>query len=159
MSGVANALVILVVVGVVIARQLTPREIGAGRWWLIPAALVVLAIRDGGSLVDTHHQDAAVALLGGELVVGALTGAAWAITTRVWTDAEGRAWAQGTKATIGVWLLGIAARLGLYGIARAAGVHQSSVTVLLAVAVTLLIRQGVLTWRARAVHPSYRTAS
>ena len=159
MSGMANALVILVVIGVVIARQLTPREVGAGRWWLIPTVLVVLAIRDGGSLVDAHHQDAAVALLGGELLVGALTGAAWAVTTRVWTDSEGRAWAHGTKATIGVWLLGIGARVGLYGIARAGGVHQSSATVLLAIAATLLIRQGVLIWRARAVHPSYRTVS
>lgn len=159
MSGMANALVILVVIGVVIARQVTPRVVGAGRWWLIPGVLVVLAIRDGGSLLDVHHQGVALALLGGELVIGALTGAAWAATTRVWSDAEGRAWAQGTKATIGVWLLGIAARMGLYGIAKAAGVHQSSITVLLAIAATLLIRQGVLIWRARAVHPSYRTAS
>ncbi len=159
MSGMVNALVILAVIGVVIARQLTPRQVGSGRWWLIPAVLVVLAIRDGGGLIDAHHQDAAVALLGAELIVGALMGLLWATTTRVWTDAEGKAWAQGTKASIGVWLLGIAARIGLYGIARAAGVHQSSATVLLAVAATLLIRQGVLIWRARAVDPSYRTVS
>ena len=159
MPGLVNALVILVIVGIVIARQLQPRVVGGGRWWLIPGVLVVMAVRNGGSLIDAHHQDAAVALLTAELVVGAVMGVVWASTTRMWTEQDGNVWMQGTKATIGVWVLGIATRAGLYGIAAAIGVHQSSASILLAVAATLLLRTGVLIWRAQSAEPSYRTAA
>jgi hypothetical protein len=159
MSGLVNALVILAVVGVVIARQLRPRTVGGGRWWLIPGVLAVLAIRSGGSLIDAHHRDAAVALLTAELVVGAVMGVVWATTTRMWTEPDGKVWAQGTKATIGVWVLGIAARVGLYAIAAGMDVHQSSGSIMLAVAATLLIRTGVLVYRAQSAGPSYRTVS
>jgi hypothetical protein len=159
MSGPVNALVILAVVGFVIARQLRPRTVGGGRWWLIPGVLVVMAIRDGGSLIDAHHQDAAVALFTAELVVGAVMGVVWATTTRMWTDPDGKVWAQGTKTTIGVWVLGIAARVGLAVVAASMGVHQSSGSVMLAVAATLLIRTGVLLRRAQSLEPSYRTVS
>lgn len=159
MSGLVNALVIVAVIGVVIARQLRPRQVSAGgRWWLIPAVLVVLAIRDGG-LIDTGHRDAAVALLAAELVVGAAMGVVWAATTRIWTQDDGSVWAQGTRATITVWMLGIATRAGLYAAGASMGVHQDSGSVLLAVAATLLIRSGVLMWRARSLEPSYRTVS
>lgn len=159
MSGLTNVLVILAVVGLVIARQLRPRVVGGGRWWVIPGLLVVLAIRGGGNLIDPHHRDAAVALLAAELVVGAVMGAVWAATTRMWTEPDGKVWMQGTKATIAVWVLGIAVRVGLYAIAAARGIHQDSSSVMLAVAATLLIRAGMLAWRAHGVDASYRTAS
>lgn len=156
MSDPTYALVILAVIGVVIARQVRPRRLSGGRWWLLPAALAVLAVRQGG-LVDPHHTDTALALLAAEMVVGAVTGMAWATTTRVWTGDDGSVWAQGTRATIAVWVVGIAVRAGLYGAAAALGVHQDSGSVLLAVALTLLIRTGVLVWRAQVLEPSYRT--
>jgi hypothetical protein len=159
MSGPANALVILAVVGLVIARQLKPRVVRGGRWWLIPVVLVVLAIRDGGSLIDQHHRDSAVALLAAELVVGAAMGVVWATTTRMWTESDGRVWVQGTKATVAVWVLGIVVRLGLYAVGASMGIHEDSSSALLAVAATLLIRTGVLLRRAQSVGPSYRTVS
>lgn len=158
MSGLVNAVVIVAVIGIVIARQLRPRQVGSGRWWLIPGVLIVLAVRDGG-LIDAHHPDAAAALFVAELVVGLAMGVVWATTTRMWTKPDGTVWAQGTKATLAVWVLGIAVRVGLYAIAAAEDVHQSSGSVLLAVAVTLLIRTGVLIRRARSLEPSYRTVS
>lgn len=159
MSGLVNALVILAVVGLVIARQLRPRQVAAGgRWWLIPAVLVVLAIRDGG-LTDPAHRDLSIALLGGELLIGAGMGVVWALTTRMWTAQDGGVWAQGTRATITVWVLGIALRVGLYAAAAAAGVHQETGSVLLAVAITLLIRAVVLLRRAQGLEPSYRTVA
>ncbi|MEW1859203.1 DUF1453 domain-containing protein [Streptomyces sp. NBC_00669] len=159
MSGLVNALVILAVIGVVLARQLRPRAVAGGRWWLMPAVLLVLAIRDGGGLIDGQHEHAAVTLLAAELVVGAVMGIVWATTTQLWTESDGRVMAKGTKATLAVWVLGIAVRVGLYAVASAVGVHQSSSSVLLAVAATLLIRSGVLFWRAQSLGPSYRTVS
>ena len=95
----------------------------------------------------------------GELMVGAVMGVIWALTTRVWTGPEGGVWAQGTRATITVWALGIALRVGLYAAGAAAGVHQGTGSVLLAVAVTLLIRAGVLLRRAQGLEPSYRSVA
>lgn len=159
MSGLVNAVVILAVVGVVIARQLRPRKVAAGgRWWLIPAVMAVLAVRDGG-IIDSGHQEASTVMLAAEMLVGAAMGVVWATTTRIWTEPDGSVWAQGTRATIGVWVAGIAIRVGLYGGAAAMGVHQHTGSVLLAVAVTLLIRSGVLLWRAQSLAPSYPAVS
>lgn len=159
MSGLANALVIIAVIGVVIARQLRPRVVRAGgRWWVLPAVLVVLAVRDGG-IVDPHHRDAAIALLAVETLIGAVMGLVWAGTTRMWRGEGGAVWSQGTKATIGVWVVGIAVRVGLYGVGAAMGVQQHTGSVLVAVAATLLIRSGVLMWRAQSVAPSYPAVS
>jgi hypothetical protein len=159
MSGLLNALVIVAVVGLVIARQLRPRRVAAGgRWWLIPAVLVVLAIRDGGVL-DPAHRDVSIALLSAELLTAAVMGVVWALTTRVWTESDGGAWAQGTRATVSVWVLGIALRVGLYAAGAAAGVHQESGSLLLAIALTLLIRAGVLLRRAQGLESPYRTVA
>jgi hypothetical protein len=159
MSAWLSALVIVAVIGLVIARQVRPRQISAGgRWWLIPAVLLVLAIRDGG-LTDPAHRGASVALLAAELLVGAGIGLAWAGTTRVWREPDGAVWSQGTKASLAVWGVGIALRIGLYGAGAALGVHEGSGSVLLAVALTLLIRAALLVHRARAVEPSYRTVA
>jgi hypothetical protein len=154
-----SALVVVAVLGLVIARQIRPRQISAGgRWWLIPGVLLVLAIRDGG-LVDPGHRDLSVLLLCAELLVGAGTGLAWAWTTRVWAGKDGAVWAQGTRASITVWAVGIAARVVLYAAGAAAGVREGTGSVLLAVALTLLIRVVLLRRRARAVEPSYRTVA
>lgn len=159
MSGLVSALVILAVVGLVIARQLRPARVGAGaRWWVIPAVLVVLAIRDG-RLVDSSHQGASIVLLSAELMAGAAMGAVWALTTRMWTEPDGGVWAQGTKATLAVWGLGIALRVGLYAAGAAAGVHEETGSILLAGALALLIRAGVLVRRVQGLKPSYRTVA
>ncbi|MFI1094947.1 DUF1453 domain-containing protein [Streptomyces sp. NPDC020917] len=159
MSGLVNALVIVAVVAVVIVRQLRPRQVGAGgRWWLLPAVLVVLAVRDGG-LLDSAHRDASMALLAAELVVAVVMGMAWAGTTRMWKDADGSVWAQGTKATVAVWVAGIAVRVGLSAGAAGMGVHQHTGSLLLGVAGTLLIRGAVLMLRAQKRQPSYPAVS
>jgi hypothetical protein len=159
MSGLANALVVLGVIGVVIARQLRPRQVTAGgRWWLVPAVMAVLAVRDGG-IIDSAHPEVSTAMLAAETVVGVAMGVVWAATTRMWTERDGSVWSQGTRATIGVWMAGIAIRIGMYGAAAAMGVHQHTGSVLLAVAATLLLRSGVLLWRARSLEPSYAAVS
>ncbi|SEN37623.1 DUF1453 family protein [Actinacidiphila rubida] len=159
MSGLVNALVIVAVIGVVIVRQVRPRRVATGgRWWLLPVVLAVVAVRDGG-LIDGAHRDASIALLGAELAVGAVMGLAWAGTTRMWTGTDGAVWAQGTRATIAVWVLGIAIRVGLYAAAAGTGIHQHTGSLLLAVAGTLLVRGGVLVLRAQRGHASYPAVS
>ena len=159
MSDLGNALLIVAVIGVVVVRQVRPRRITAGgRWWLVPLVMGGLALRDGG-LVDSGHRGASVALLVAETAIGALLGLAWAATTRVWTAEDGEVWAQGTRVTVAVWLGGIAVRVALYGVAAAMGVRQHSGSVLLALAVTLLIRGGAMTLRAQRREPSYAAVS
>lgn len=159
MSGLFDALLAVVVIGLVITRQLRPRRVSGGRrWWLVPAVLLVLAVRDGG-LIDPAHRDVSLALLGAELVLGAATGAAWMGTTRIWAEPDGTVWAQGTKASLAVWAGGIVLRVGLYAAGAAAGVEQKTGSVLLAVAVTLLIRSGLLVWRAQGTRAPYRTVA
>ncbi|MFJ6728261.1 DUF1453 domain-containing protein [Streptomyces sp. NPDC091281] len=154
MSGLVNALLILAVAAWVIARQLRAARVDTDRrWWLLPGILAVVALREP-DLLDPHHHTAAAALLGAELLVGAAMGLGWARTTRVWTEPDGSVWSKGTKATVAVWVLGIGLRVALFALGAAAGIHQDSAALLLALAATLLIRSGIVTRRARQLAPA-----
>ncbi|MEU0036747.1 DUF1453 domain-containing protein [Streptomyces sp. NPDC006333] len=154
MSGLVNALVIFAVVVLVVARQFRARRVSTDRrWWIVPTVLAVIALREPG-LLDPHHRTAAVLLLGAELVIGLAIGAAWAWTTRMWVEPDGTVWSRSTKAAAAVWGVGIAVRLGLFGIGALLGVHQDSSALLLALAATLLVRSGVLLWRSQSLRPA-----
>ncbi|MGD3110312.1 DUF1453 domain-containing protein [Streptomyces sp. YGL11-2] len=157
MSGWLNIVVMIAVVVIVFARQFTAQRITSEgkKWWLMPVILCVMALRQPGLLDPAHHAASAV-LLAVTLLLGLASGAAWAWTTRIWTDADGAVWTKGTWAAAGVWLCGMALRFGLMGIAAVLGVHQGSQATLLSVAAMLLTRAGVTTWRAQAVQQTYR---
>ncbi|MEU5182864.1 DUF1453 domain-containing protein [Streptomyces longwoodensis] len=149
MSGLVDALVIVAVAALVIARQMRAVRVDADRrWWLLPGILVVVALREPGVL-DAHHQATSAALLAAELLVGLAIGAGWAWTTRLWTEPDGTVWSKSTKASAAVWLVGIAVRVGLFALGTALGVHQGSAALMIALAATLLVRSGVLVQRAR----------
>ncbi|WP_427919567.1 DUF1453 domain-containing protein [Streptomyces sp. cg40] len=151
MSGLVNALVIVAVAALVIARQFSARQIGTDRrWWLLPAVLAVVALREPG-ILDAHHHTESALLLGVELLIGLATGAGWAWTTRLWVEADGSVWSKSTKASGGVWIVGIALRVGLIALGALIGVHQNSSALMLGLAATLLVRSGVLVWRAQSV--------
>ncbi|MER7840289.1 DUF1453 domain-containing protein [Streptomyces sp. NPDC096040] len=151
MSGLVNALLIVAVIVVVIVRQFRARPINTGRrWWLLPVVLAVVALREPG-ILDAHHRAESALLLGMELLVGLVMGAAWAWTTRVWTEPDGVVWTKSTKASAVVWFVGIAVRVGLVGLGALAGVHQDSSALMLGLAVTLLVRAGILVWRAQSL--------
>ncbi|UJB44404.1 DUF1453 domain-containing protein [Streptomyces sp. A1-5] len=156
MSGLLNIAVLVAIVAIVFARQFTAQRVTSeGRKrWLMPAILVFLALRQPG-LLDPAHRAASVALLLATLLIGLVSGAAWAWTTRLWTDENGAVWTKGTWAAAGVWLGGIALRLGLMGVAAVLGVHQSSQSTLLSVAAMLLTRAGVTAWRAQGLQRTY----
>lgn len=153
MSGLVNALVICAVVVLVVARQFRAHRVGTDRrWWIVPVVLAVIALREPG-LVDPHHRTEAILLIGSELVIGLVLGAAWAWTTRMWAEPDGTVWSKSTKAGAAVWGVGIALRLGLFGIGALLGVHQDSSALMLALAATLLVRSGLLAWRSQTLNP------
>ncbi|MGW2832219.1 DUF1453 domain-containing protein [Streptomyces sp. NPDC001286] len=154
MSGLVNALAIAAVVVLVVVRQFRAQRIGAGRrWWLVPVVLGFVALREPG-IVDAHHRTASLVLLGAELLIGLATGAGWAWTTRIWAEPDGAVWSRSTKASVTVWIVGIALRVGLFALGTAVGVHQDSSALLLALAATLLVRSGILLWRSGSVAPA-----
>ncbi|MGW7575009.1 DUF1453 domain-containing protein [Streptomyces sp. NPDC054765] len=157
MSGLLNIVVITAAVAWVFVRQFQAQRVTSEgkKRWLIPVVLTVMAVRQPGLLDPGHHMASAV-LLGVEILIGLACGAGWAWTTRIWTDTDGAVWTKGSWAAAGVWLCGMALRLGLMGIAAFLGIHQGSAATMLSVAAMLLTRAGVTTWRARVVQPTYR---
>ncbi|MFF7971227.1 DUF1453 domain-containing protein [Streptomyces sp. NPDC007905] len=158
MSGLVNALVIVAVVAVVIVRQFRARALDTDRrWWLLPVILMVVALREPG-ILDAHHRTESVVLLAVEVLIGLATGAGWAWTTRVWTAPDGVVWTKSTKASVAVWLVGIALRAGVFALGVVSGVHQDSSALMVGLAGTLLVRGGILTWRAQSLGSGSRTA-
>ncbi|AEW96965.1 MULTISPECIES: DUF1453 family protein [Streptomycetaceae] len=157
MSGLVDAVAIVAVVGLVVSRQLKPQKVADAdaRWWLMPVVLVVLAVRQHG-LTDPHHQVLSAVLLAAGVMVGAGMGAAWGFTTRVWAERDGTVWSRGTKATAAAWAGGIVLRGGLAAVGAMLGVHQGSGSIMLALAATLLVRTGVVVWRARELRSAPR---
>jgi hypothetical protein len=151
MSGLVDVLVILAVVVLVIARQFRTRRIATDRsWWVVPAVLIFLALREPG-LLDPDHRTLSALLLGTELLIGLATGVGWAWTTRIWRTPDGTVWSRSSKASGLVWTVGIALRAGLFGLGAALGLHQDSSALLLALAVTLLVRSGIMVRRAQTL--------
>ncbi|MEV6116941.1 DUF1453 domain-containing protein [Streptomyces sp. NPDC052109] len=158
MSGLVNALVIVAVAAIVIARQFRARAINTDRrWWLLPVILAVVALREPG-ILDVHHRAESAVLLAVELLIGLATGAGWAWTTRLWTAPDGVVWTKSTRASGAVWALGIALRIGVYGCGVALGLHQDSSALMLGLAGTLLVRGGILVWRAQSLGTANRPA-
>jgi hypothetical protein len=151
MPGLVKALVIAAVVVLVIARQFSAREITTERrWWILPVVLAFVALREPGTL-DARHRTESAVLLGAELLIGLAIGAGWAWTTRIWAAPDGAVWSRSTRASLAVWGLGIAVRVGLFALGTALGVHQSSSALMLALAATLLVRSGFLVLRAQSL--------
>ncbi|GAA2330379.1 DUF1453 domain-containing protein [Streptomyces kunmingensis] len=155
MSGFTDVLVIVAVAALVLARQFRTERLSMDRkWWLLPALLGFFALRNG-SLTDAHHLPGSVALLVVELLVSLGIGVGWVFTTHVWSDEQGDVWTKGTVATAGTWLGGIAARAAVVGIGMALGIHLGSSALMLGFALSLLVRSGLLMWRAGSLRSAY----
>ncbi|MFG2307132.1 DUF1453 domain-containing protein [Streptomyces sp. NPDC048566] len=156
MSALSNVVVICAVAVVVIVRQSRAARVGTDRrWWVLPGVLALVALRGPGP-IDPHHPVEASVLLGVELVTGLAIGAGWAATTRIWAEPGGDVWSRGTMASAAVWLGGIGLRGALLGAGALLGVHQDSSALLLGLAVTLLVRAGLVEWRAKTLRPAAR---
>ncbi|MFE0514332.1 DUF1453 domain-containing protein [Streptomyces sp. NPDC058964] len=154
MPGLVNALVIVAVVALVVVRQFRARPIDTDRrWWIVPLVLAFLALREPG-ILDAHHRVGSAVLLSAEVLIGLATGAGWAWTTRVWTEPDGVVWTRSTKASAVVWGVGICLRVALFALGALVGMHQDSSALMAGLAATLLVRSGVLTWRAQSLKRS-----
>ncbi|WP_340375479.1 DUF1453 domain-containing protein [Streptomyces sp. SS7] len=154
MSALVDALVIVAIAALVIVRQFRASRVDTDRrWGLLPAVLAVMALREP-HLLDAHHVPASAVILGAELLVGLATGVGWAWTTRIGVEPDGAVWSRSTRSSVGVWILGPGLRAGLFALGVLFGVHQDSSALLPALAGTLLVRSGILIWRARRLDRS-----
>ncbi|MFH9862472.1 DUF1453 domain-containing protein [Streptomyces sp. NPDC017202] len=154
MPGLVDALLIAAVAVVVIVRQFRAGRVeGDRRWWVLPGILAVAALREP-DLLDARHHTASAAILAGELLVGLAMGAGWAWTTRIWVEADGAVWSRSIRVSAAVRAVGIGLRVAPFACGAMVGVPQGGSALLLALATTLLVRSGILTWRVRFLEPA-----
>ncbi|MEY9964500.1 putative neutral ceramidase superfamily lipid hydrolase [Streptacidiphilus sp. MAP12-16] len=156
MNSTANVALIIAVVGYVVARQFSARQVTGDtrRMLIIPAVLAFLAFRDH-HLVDRAHPGTSMTLLVISIVLEVGVGFAWGFTTRIWRDESGGVWSKGTKATLAAWIGMVVVRVLLAVIGSALGVATGQGALLLSLAAVLLVRTAVVSWRARELQPSY----
>ncbi|WP_058234672.1 hypothetical protein [Devriesea agamarum] len=110
---VVEFVAVLALVGWVIARQFTARPLTHRG----PRILVVLAIIGAVQLfsVVQHHTISLYSGIGLLLtaVIAGLLGLARGATMRIWRDADGKAWRQGTIWTLGLWGVSIALHIAI----------------------------------------------
>ncbi|WP_329041151.1 DUF1453 domain-containing protein [Streptomyces sp. NBC_00178] len=158
MSGLFDILVICAVVALLVVRQFSAQRVGdERRWWLLPAVLTLVALKNDGVL-DPRHEAMSGAMLGAGLLVGLVTGAGWGWTARLWQEPDASVWSQGTKATFFVWAAGMGLRVSLAAVTLALGIHQGTAALLVSLAAMLLARSGVLVLRARELREQYGVA-
>jgi hypothetical protein len=151
MSGqIAYELVIgVLVLGLLIYRQVQARPITQRRQrvgLIIAVVGVVLTVQ----YLQKHSGTVLIAALIGSLVLAAGFGAARAATVRIWTQ-SGQPWSQGNWLTVVLWIVAVAAHLGLDA---ALGSHKGlsglgSATLVLYLGVSLLVQYLIVTYRAQ----------
>ncbi|MFJ1756284.1 DUF1453 domain-containing protein [Kitasatospora sp. NPDC088134] len=149
MTALSNVLIAVAVIVLVVGRQLRARRLDTERrFWLLPLVLAAVALRDP-VLIDPAHQVTAAVLVAGSLLTTVGMGCAWGWTMRLWRDADGALWTQGSTATVFAWVGAILVRAAWYGVGSALHVHQSSSVLMLSLALLLLVRSTTVAWRAR----------
>ncbi|WP_026416894.1 hypothetical protein [Actinomadura oligospora] len=155
MSTPANVLIVLLVLGLVLRRQLTARRIDEARMYTLPVVLVIVGVAQGG-LIDRAHVVLSVGLLGVEALVALLLGAMRAATMRLWREPDGSLWRRGGGLTVVAWIVSITVRAGLLGIAYLVGVRTGSGNLIAFLGVSLLAQYAILDVRSRSL-PARRT--
>lgn len=153
MSGqaVIDLVIGLVVVGLLIFRQLRPRQVRANpRLLLILLVVGVIQVVNYLKHSPGHVGSAAAIALVGSLVLAAVFGALRAFTVRVWT-ADGQTWMQGNILTAVLWAAALGAHLGYdYLIGQHKGIGQiGTATVVLYLVASLAAQRLIVTWRAQ----------
>lgn len=104
---VVYAAVILLLIG----RQFVPQQLMAGRFWIAPVIMIGYGLYLLVQSPPSNPVD--VALIVANVVVGAVLGFGRGWTVRVWRNAQGILMRQGTIATVALWVLSFAVKIGL----------------------------------------------
>ena len=130
MHGAELYLVIGALVVLAIGRQFLARPVSEGRWWLIPAGLIVYGLYQ--MTREPLPGVAASAALGVDIVISIVFGLLRGLTTRVWVAADGRTMKRGTLLTLVCWVASFGARFGAVALFHT-GFDQPSLLVFLGV--------------------------
>jgi hypothetical protein len=114
-------LVVLLVAGLVIARQFRPRPMRAVPMVAVP--LVLAALGAQALLAGPRVGDAGIAILAFGAVVAAILGLLRGRSERLWTSDAGAVLRQGTRLTALLWLAALAVRVATVPVEHAVGDH------------------------------------
>jgi hypothetical protein len=117
------------------------------RGFLIAVPLILLFF--GVDELHEIYDELAVALFAGCLAVEFVIGLVLGRTYRMWREPDGAVWSQGTKWTIVLWLVAVAARVLFIGLAQALDAEiTESAEILISLAVTFAGQNLVVASRA-----------
>jgi hypothetical protein len=145
----------IVVLGLLIFRQLSPRRVSASSLRIM-LVLGVIGVVELVQFLNKHHGGGTTldAALGGSLVLALVFGALRAMTTRIWQQ-DGSAWTQGNWLTALLWILALGAHLGYDALLDqhhgTAGLGEA--TLVLYLAVSLGAQRLIVMQRARGPLP------
>jgi hypothetical protein len=146
---VVQLVVGVAILALLIYRQVQRRPVTQARQ-RIGLVLMVIGLILAVQYLQKHSGAAVVGALIGSLVLAAGFGAARAATVRLWLQ-DGQAWSQGNWLTAALWVVAVAAHLGLDA---AIGSHKGlsglgSATLVLYLAISLIVQYLIVNYRAQ----------
>jgi hypothetical protein len=150
---VVDVLLIGAAVVWILARQVRVTPVKPRLMWLVPLLLAFFGIRSLPS--PTWHVPADLALLAVSAVISIGLGVWRGQTIRVWRDADGTWWRQGSALTLVLWGALIVARGLIYGIGVAVG-HREATNlgaILVVLALSFAAQNAVTALRMNAAQP------
>ena len=150
---VANLLLIAAAVAWVLARQVRMAQVKPRLLWLAPLVLVYFGIR--ALPTASWHMAADLGLLALSAALSVGLGVWRGQTIRVWREADGTWWRQGSVRTLALWGALIIARGLLYGLDAASGHRAASGlgAILVTLALSFAAQNAVTAARMNAAHP------
>ena len=143
---VIYAVIVVVVLPSLVARQLRQRELSLARIAVLPAAFVVVGFVADHELVHRLSSAPALAMVAAGLVVAGVTGVARAATMRVWR-VGGTVLTKGNGLTVALWVATILVRVGEVAAAYALGIPEGAGVAMLFAAATFGAQGLALAWR------------
>jgi len=137
----ANLVIGIVVLGLVIYRQVIPRQVKSSM--RIPAVLGIIGVVQTYQFLHGEHVDAVIiAELAGSLILAAVFGLARAATVRL-SFRQGQWWSHGSWLTAILWVLSLGAHLLFDALVSGKHGHASlgEATILLYLAVTYAVQR------------------
>ena len=152
-STIANVLLIGVAVVWILARQVRRARVKARLLWLAPLILAYFGIR--ALPASTWHVPADLGLLALSAAVSVGLGVWRGQTIKVWREADGTWWRQGSVLTLVLWGALLVARGVVYGVDAAAGHRDASGlgAILVTLALSFAAQNAVTALRMNAVQP------